>query len=253
MAVSLRELTDYLGSYLAVDRGGDYAPNGLQVEGRSEIKKLAIGVSACLELFERAQAGGADACLVHHGIFWRGQSSVLTGVQYRRVSALIESGMALLAYHLPLDAHPEVGNNAVAARELGLTEISPFARHEGVDIGVVGHFPTAVRAASLVERVGALLGQEPLAFLSGPDPVSTMAIVSGAAEGDFREAITMEIDAFLTGEASEWVMNVARESRTHFLAGGHYATERLGVKALGRHLGQKFPIEVEFIDIPNPI
>lgn len=253
MAVLLKELADYLSSYLEIARGGDYAPNGLQVEGRAEINKLAIGVSACLELFERARSGGADACLVHHGIFWRGQSSVLTGVQYRRVRALIESEISLLAYHLPLDAHPEVGNNAVAARELGLTELAPFARHEGIDIGVVGHFPQALAAIALVDQVEALLGQKPLAFLSGRDPISTLAIVSGAAEGDFREAIALGIDAFLTGESSEWVMNLARESGTHFLAGGHYATERLGVQALGQHLAKRFDLEVEFIDIPNPI
>jgi len=253
MAVSLSELTGYLSSYLEIGRGGDYAPNGLQVEGRAEIKKLVVGVSACLELFERARALGADACLVHHGIFWRGQSSVLTGVRYRRVRALIESEISLLAYHLPLDAHPEVGNNAVAARELGLSELAPFACHEGIDIGVAGRFSEALAATALVERVEALLGQKPLAFLSGPDPISSLAIVSGAAEGDFREAIDLGIDAFLTGEVSEWVMNLARESGTHFLAGGHYATERLGVQALGQHLAERFDLKVEFIDIPNPI
>lgn len=253
MAVPLRELSEYLDTYLEVSRGGDYAPNGLQVEGRSEIKKLAIGVSACLELFERARSADADACLVHHGIFWRGQSPVLTGVQYRRVRALLESEMSLLAYHLPLDAHPEVGNNAVAARKLGLVDLSPFARHEGLDIGVVGRFPQNIAASDLVQRVEELFGQEPIAFLSGRDPLATLAIVSGAAEGDFREAIALGVDAFLTGEVSEWVMNLSRESGTHFLAGGHYATERLGVQALGQHLAQRFGFVVEFIDVPNPI
>ncbi|HKI86251.1 MAG TPA: Nif3-like dinuclear metal center hexameric protein [Thermoanaerobaculia bacterium] len=253
MGVRLVELTRYLGSYLEVDRGGDYAPNGLQVEGRAEVNKLVTGVSACLELFERARDVSADVCLVHHGIFWKGQSPVLTGVQYGRVRLLIDSGISLLAYHLPLDAHREVGNNAIAARELGLMDLVSFARHEGLDIGVRGRFPQTITASDLVDRVEALLGQKPLAFLHGPDPLSTMAIVSGAAEGDFRESIALGVDAFLTGEVSEWVMNLARESGTHFLAGGHYATERLGVQALGRHLGETFDLDVEFIDVPNPV
>jgi len=246
-------LVAYLDSYLDAGAGTDYGPNGLQVEGRAEIRRLVTGVSACVELFERAAAVGADAVLVHHGIFWRFTSPVLTGHQMRRVEVLLRSGMSLLGYHLPLDRHPEVGNNALAAHGLGLADLEPFAVHEGLAVGFRGRFPRAVPVADLLERCRALFAQEPLAFTSGPDPVSTLGVVSGGAQTELLQAIAAGLDAYLTGEASEWVMNVARENHIHYLACGHYATERLGVRALGERLAQEFQIEVEFIDVPNPV
>jgi dinuclear metal center YbgI/SA1388 family protein len=246
-------LVAHLDSYLESAAGSDYGPNGLQVEGRPEIRRLATGVSACVELFERAAAAGADAVLVHHGIFWRFTSPVLTGHQLRRVEVLLRSGMSLLGYHLPLDRHPEVGNNALAARGLGLVELAPFAAYEGLPVGFRGRFPAPVAVADLLARCRALFGQEPLAFTAGPDPLSTLGIVSGGAQSELPQAIAAGLDAYLTGEASEWVMNVARENRIHYLACGHYATERLGVRALGERLAREFDLEVEFIDVPNPV
>ncbi len=251
--VALAELVSYLERYLEIDAVTDYGPNGLQVEGRERVAKLVTGVSACAELFERAAGAGADSVLVHHGIFWKGAPPQLTGFRFRRVAGLVRSGLSLLAYHLPLDRHLEVGNNAVAARRLGLVDVEPFGLHQGVAIGVRGRFAEPLEAAELIARCARVFGSEPLAFAAGPAEISTLGIVSGAAEDLIHEAVAAGLDAYLTGEASEWVMNVARESGIHFLAAGHYATERLGVEALGRHLGERFGIEVEFIDVPNPV
>ena len=251
--VSLTDLVTYLDGYLEAGVGKDYCPNGLQVEGRRDVRKLAAGVSACEELFVRARKQGADGVIVHHGLFWQDQSGALTGVHYRRVAELIRAEMSLLAYHLPLDRHPVVGNNAVAARAFGLGDIEPFGDYEGQPIGFCGTFAEAVSTADFLERCQKIYGQEPLAFTHGPDPVSTVAIVSGAAAALLYEAVDRKIDLFLTGEPREWIMNVARETGTHFVAAGHYATERLGIHALGKHLQDQFGIGVEFIDIPNPV
>ena len=247
------ELVRYLDRYLEAATGGDYGPNGLQVEGRPEIHKLTTGVSACEELFERAAAEGADAVLVHHGIFWRGLPSTLVGMRYRRVAALVRSGLSLIAYHLPLDRHPEVGNNALAARAFGLVDLQPFAEAEGMPVGFSGRFPEPLPAAELVARCRTVFEREPLVLGAGPDPVRTLGIVSGGAQSELWAAVEAGLDAFLTGEASEWVMNVARECGLHYLAAGHYATERLGVRALGDHVAARFGVEVEFIDVPNPV
>jgi len=247
-----RALAHYLDEYLAAREVSDYCPNGLQVEGERVIRKVVTGVSACRELFERAIAAGADAVLVHHGLFWEGDSRTLTGVQYRRVAPLVRSGMGLLAYHLPLDRHLTVGNNAVAAKRLGLYSVEPFAVHKGVEVGVKGRFPEPVAARELVERCREVFAREPLAFLHGPDPISTVGMVSGGAQRDVHQALAEGLDAFITGEVSEWVMNLVREAGIHYLSCGHHATERFGVQALGEHLAERFGIEAEFIDIPNP-
>ena len=249
--VSRDALVSHLDQYLD-SRGRDYGPNGLQVEGREEIRKIVTGVSACQELFARAREARADAVLVHHGLFWEGMPRTLTGFQYRRVAELIRGEMSLIAYHLPLDRHLEVGNNAVAGRQLGLRRIEPFGEHDGLPLGVKGLFPEAVPAEELVERCRKVYGQEPLAYLAGPESISTLGIISGGGQREFYSAIGEGLDAYITGEVTEWVMNVARETRTHYLAAGHYATERLGVRALGEHLAERFGIEVEFIDVPNP-
>ena len=233
-------LLTYLDQYLD-SRGRDYGPNGLQVEGKAEIRKIATGVSSCQELFARAREAGADAVLVHHGLFWEGMPRTLTGFQYRRVAELIHGGMNLIAYHLPLDRHAEVGNNAVAGRELGLADLQPFGLHDGLPIGFKGRFPEPIAAAELVARSRRVYQQEPSTFLEGPDPVSTLGIISGGAQRDLYTAIEDGLDAYITGEVSEWVMNVAREARIHYIAAGHYATERPGVEELARALGRQFP------------
>ena len=252
MATQLAALVAYLDEYLDT-RGRDYGPNGLQVEGRAEIGKVVTGVSACQELFVRAREAGADAVLVHHGLFWEGMPRTLTGFQYRRVAELIRGDMSLLAYHLPLDRHPEVGNNAIAGREIGLVDLEPFGDHDGLPVGFKGRFPQPIPAADLLDRCRRIYHHEPFAFLEGPDPVATLGIISGGAQQDVYTAIQEGLDAFITGEVSEWVMNVTREAKIHYLAAGHYATERLGIRALGEHLRERFGIEAEFIDVPNPV
>ncbi len=251
--ISCSELVDYLDELLDARSGEDYGPNGLQVEGRPTIRRLVTAVSSCHELFVRARQTDADGVLVHHGIFWKGMPAVLTGMQFRRVRELIAGGINLLAYHLPLDRHPVYGNNALAAKALELVDVEPFATCKGLPIGCKGRFAEPIAATELRRRCAEIFAQEPLAFEEGPDPLRTLGIVSGGAQHDFHTAIAEGLDAFITGEVSEWVMNVAKESGTHYLAAGHYATERLGVRALGEHLAERFGIEVEFIDLPNPV
>ncbi|HXU29496.1 MAG TPA: Nif3-like dinuclear metal center hexameric protein [Thermoanaerobaculia bacterium] len=246
-------LVAYLDQYLDAKRGRDYGPNGLQVEGRREIRKIVTGVSGCLELFERAHAAGADAILVHHGIFWDWMPRQLTGFHFARVAELIRHEINLIAYHLPLDRDSKVGNNAVAARAFGLVDLEPFAPHEGLPTGFKGRFPEPISAEELVARCTTIYGQAPLAFLGGPDAVPTLGIVSGGAQKEVYVALAEGLAAYITGEVSEWVMNVAREAGIHYLSAGHYATERLGVIALGEHLRERFGLEVEFIDVPNPV
>lgn len=247
------DLVRHLDVLLESPRQSDYGPNGLQVEGRREVHKVVTGVSACAELFERAAAAGADAVLVHHGIFWKGTPQPLVGFQFRRVASLLTHHLSLIAYHLPLDRHPTLGNNVLGARALGLVDLAPFALHEGEPVGFRGRFPEPLSPPELTRRIAAVYGQEPLAFLAGPDPVATLGLVSGGAQGELHQAIAAGLDAYLTGEASEWVMNVARENCIHYLAAGHYATERLGIRALGEHLAIELGLEVEFIDVPNPV
>jgi len=251
--VPLADLAAYLDELLDARRGRDYGPNGLQVEGRPLVGKVATGVSACRELFLRAREAGADTVLVHHGLFWEWMPRQLTGFHFERVAELVRSGMSLLAYHLPLDRHAGLGNNAVAARRFGLVDLEPFCLYEGLPVGFKRRFPEPVAPDRLAALCREVYGQEPLAFLSGPSPVATLGIVSGGAQKELYDAIADGLDAYLTGEVSEWVMNVAREAGIHYLAAGHYATERLGVQALGEHLAERFGVEVEFIDVPNPV
>lgn len=253
MPVDRDELVSYLDAYLAASEDQDFGPNGLQIEGRREIRKIVTGVSSCQELHERAVDAGADAVMVHHGVFWSYMPHGLTGMTYRRVAPLIRHDVNLLAYHLPLDRHPEVGNNAVAARALGLTNLASFCPYEGRDIGFCGRFPEPLPVAELTRRLAHFYQREPLLQGAGPDLVATLGIVSGGAQKEVYQAIERGLDAYVTGEVSEWVMNVARESGIHFFSCGHYATERCGIRALGDHVAARFGVEVEHVDIPNPV
>lgn len=246
-------LIRYLDEYLEGQKAPDMGPNGLQVEGRPEIRRVITGVSACLELFEKAQQTGADAVLVHHGIFWDGAPTALTGFQYRRVAALIRNGINLIAYHLPLDRHPTLGNNALAAEALGLEHLRSFAEYKGHPVGFGGTFEEPVSPQELLRRAHEFYKREPLAFLEGPDPVRSLAIVSGGAQKEIYRAAAEGYDAYITGEVSELVMNVAREAKVHFLSCGHYATEVCGIQALGDHIAERFGLDVEFVDVPNPV
>jgi dinuclear metal center YbgI/SA1388 family protein len=244
----------YLDELLEPAAFSDYGPNGLQVPGPEEVRTVVTGVSASAELFERAAAHGADLVLVHHGLFWTGAPLALTPSAKRRLQLLFEHDMALVAYHLPLDGHPEVGNNALLAAGLGCTSREPFALHKGVAIGCGGRFEgDGIAAGELVARVEELTGRAPLAFLDGPERVRTIGIVSGAGADYLGAAVAAGHDAFLTGEPAERVMTHAREERIHFLAAGHYATETLGIRRLGELLAERFEVAQLFIDVPNPI
>ena len=250
----LLNLLTYLNDLLSPDSFSDYGPNGLQVPGPERVETVVTGVSASAELFERAAEHDADLVLVHHGIFWDRAPLALTPSSKRRLQLLFDHGMALAAYHLPLDGHPEVGNNALIAEGLGCTSREPFAIHKGMPIGIAGHFAgDGISAGELVARVRTLTEREPLAFLSGPERVRSIGIVSGAAADYLTDAVTAGYDAFITGEPTERVMTQAQEDNIHFVAAGHYATETFGVRRLGELLAERFQLRHLFVDIPNPI
>lgn len=233
----------------------DYGPNGLQVPGAPEVGTVVTGVSAHLELFERAAARGADLVLVHHGLFWEGAPRALDRVGVARLRVLLEHDIALAAYHLPLDGHQEHGNNALLAAALGAASWVPFAPHKGVPLGVAATFPgEGISRTELVDRVRDVTeGREPLAFLHGPERVRRVGIVSGAASDHVHDALAAGLDAFITGEPAERAMAIARDYGISFLAAGHHATERFGVRRLGELLAERFGVAHEFIDVPNPI
>jgi dinuclear metal center YbgI/SA1388 family protein len=238
-----------LDAFLAPDHFTDYGPNGLQVPGTRDIDTIVTGVSASEQLFERAAAEGAQMVLVHHGLFWRGMPQEIDAALHRRLAPLFRHDIALAAYHLPLDAHPEVGNNALLAEGLGIVERETFA-----EIGMAGRFPgDGVRKEELAERVEALTGRAPLHLDFGPDMVRSMAIVSGGAPDHLTDAIAAGHDAYLTGEPAERVFTQAREAGVHFFAAGHYATETFGIRRLGEWLAERLDVRHVFVDDPNPI
>jgi len=234
----------------------DLGPNGLQVSGAFEVRRIVTGVSAQVELFERAAELDAQLVLVHHGLFWNFHPPGLDRRRLERLRVLLEHDLSLLAYHLPLDAHPEIGNNALLAKALGCESHEPFGLYRERAIGRLGRFPEVegIGVGELVERVSAATGgRTPLLQGAGPDRVRTIGIVSGSAADSLDEAIERGCDAFLTGEPREHVMADAREAGIHFLAAGHYATETHGIRALGERLSERFGIEHVFVDLPNPV
>jgi len=232
----------------------DLGPNGLQVPGPSEIDKVVTGVSAQRALIERAVADGAQLVLVHHGLFWDFLPTGLTPVLAERLRPLFKHDVALAGYHLPLDAHPEVGNNAILAERLGCERHEPFGTFRGVPIGRAGTFPgDGIAAAHLFARVREITARVPTVFDGGPERVRRIGIVSGSGADMLPEAAALGLDAFLTGEPREHVMADAREAGVHFIAAGHYATETFGVRALGDWLAHRFGIEHVWVDIPNPV
>ena len=247
------EIVSYLDDLLDPAAFDDYGPNGLQVPGTEEVELVVTGVSASLELFERAAEAGAQLVLCHHGLFWEFHSRALSPAMKRRLELLFSRGMSLAAYHLPLDAHPESGNNALLCQALGLTRSEPFGEHRGRTIGFVGRSEEGLTLADLRERCASALGQEPFVWEAGPASLRSVGVVSGAGASMLREAVERGLDAFLTGEPAEHVMADAREAGVHFLAAGHYATETLGVRRLGELLSAELGVEHRFIDVPNPV
>jgi dinuclear metal center YbgI/SA1388 family protein len=250
----LTSIISALDELLTPDAFQDMGPNGLQVPGRDDVSTVVTGVTASRELCERAVTEDAELVLVHHGLFWDFHPAGLTPVLAERLRPLFKHDIALAGYHLPLDAHPEVGNNAILAERLGCARHEAFGDHKGTSIGRCGTFPgDGVPAAELFERVREVTARMPTVFDGGPERVRRIGIVSGGGAGHLEEAIEAGLDAFLTGEPREHVMSLAREAGIHFIAAGHYATETFGVRALGDWLAARFGIQHVWIDIPNPV
>ena len=250
METTIASVTDLIADLDALlDPGAfdDYGPNGLQVPGREHVETVVTGVSASAALLMQAIDAGADLVLVHHGLFW-GERGPLDRELAGRLKLLLTADVGLAAYHLPLDAHLEVGNNALLARALGAGAVEPFA-----GIGVRATFSEAIDPDTLLARVRDVTEREPLAFCDGPDAIATLAVVSGAGASLLGPAIAAGADAFITGEPREPSMASARESGVHFVAAGHHATERLGVQALGEGLARKFGVRHVFVDVANPV
>lgn len=250
----LTEIVAHLDELLEIGAFDDYGPNGLQVPGRLSVERVVSGVSGGLELFEAARDRGAQLVLVHHGILWDFHPRRLNRVMAGRLRVLLENDISLAMYHLPLDAHPQRGNNALIAQALGCAATRPFGMARGRPIGVAGELPGDGREATeLFAAVAALTGREPLVFDYGPQRVRNIGIISGAAAGSVSQAIGEGLDCFVTGEPAEHVMNDAREGAIHFVAAGHYATETFGIRALGEHVAERFGVSHEFLDLPNPV
>jgi len=234
----------------------DYGPNGLQVPGADQVTKVVTAVSAHQELFERAAAAGAQMVLCHHGIFWGTGPGPIDARMKRRLKTLFDADISLAAYHLPLDAHAEVGNNALICRALGFDPVEPFAVTRGKAIGWIGRAGDdgGVTIDELLARARATFDRDDvLHFDGGPDRIRTLGVVSGGGDGFFGEAIAAGVDAFVSGEPSEPAMADAREAGVHFLAAGHWASETFGVRRLGDLLAERFGVEHEFIAVPNPV
>lgn len=253
MPVTLTDLAQAIDDLLEPGRFQDYCPNGLQVEGRGRVQRLLTGVTACQALLDAAVDWRADAILVHHGYFWKGESPVLTGMKRRRLATLLVNDISLLAYHLPLDAHPELGNNAQLGQRLGILNPRPMDPTRSDAIGDIGELPAALAAGELVERLAALTGRPPLHVGDPGALVRQVAWCTGAAQSWLPAALAAGADLFITGEASEPTVHIAREEGIHFVAAGHHATERYGVQALGEYLATRYGLQHRYVDIDNPV
>jgi dinuclear metal center YbgI/SA1388 family protein len=243
------ELQSHLGQLLGVDRFRDYGPNGLQVEGRTQVRRLVSGVTASLELIETAVQERADALLVHHGLFWRGQDGRITGWLRSRVALLLAHEINLYAYHLPLDDHPEFGNNAQFGARLGLKADSRFGEQ---DLGFAGASSALTSLDLLVSAGERVCARAPVVAPGDGRPLRRIGWCTGGAQGFFEAAIAAGVDAFVTGEISEPQAHIARETGVAFVACGHHATERFGAPALAAHVASTFDLEHRFIDLHNP-
>ena len=252
MAESMK-LVAYCNRLLENNAFQDYCPNGLQVEGRAQVKRIITGVTASQAMIEAAIAAEADMLLVHHGYFWRGEAYPITGLKRRRIRALLEHDINLVAYHLPLDVHATLGNNVQLAQLLGWQITGGLEPDNPRSVGLQGELPEALGGEELAQQLNLALKREPL-FIRGHDrPVKRIAWCTGAAQGYIDKAVALGVDAFITGEISEPTVHIARECGINFYAAGHHATERYGVQALGKHLAEEFGVEHRFIDIDNPV
>ena len=247
--IELRNLEKYIDELLMVKQFDDYAPNGLQVEGRKRIGKIVTAVTASQAVLDQAIIEGADAILVHHGYFWKGEAQAIVGIKQRRVKTLLQADVSLLGYHLPLDAHPMLGNNAELAKVLNLKVESSFAN----GIAFMGVMNQPCAGEIFAQRITEALGRKPLHIAGNNRLIKKIAWCSGGAQGYLEGAAMLGADAYLTGEASEQSFHNALELGVHFYAAGHHATERYGIKALGEHLAERFGLQHHFIDQDNPV
>ena len=253
MPVSLKELELELKKVLRPEQFKDYCPNGLQVEGRKEISKLVTGVTACQELITAAAEAGADALLVHHGYFWRGEDQSISGIKKVRIEALLKHELSLLAYHLPLDVHQEFGNNVQLGKVLGIEINGELGKQNNHPIGLTGTIDQGTDFETLKALIADKLDRQPLAIEGKSKTIKSIAWCTGAAQNYIELAVSAGADAYITGEVSEPTVHIARESGIHFFSAGHHATERYGVQAIGSYLASKFNLDHQFIDIDNPV
>jgi dinuclear metal center YbgI/SA1388 family protein len=254
LAAKRDEIIEFCDDLLDAAAFADYAPNGLQVPGAEEVERIVTGVSAHRELIERAVGAGAQMLIAHHGLFWEFHPRALSKATADRLRLALGADLSVAAYHLPLDAHPKLGNNALLRDALGFEPSpEPFGEAKGVPIGVVGRSAVGVPADELAERVRTVTAREPLVFAAGPGLIRSIGIISGAGASAVHEAVALRLDALLTGEPAEHVMADAREGGLHFIAAGHYATETFGVRALGEAIAERFGVQHEFVDVPNPV
>lgn len=249
MAVRRSELAIYLNDLLKADQFKDYCPNGLQVEGSETIERIVTGVTASQRLIEEAIAHNAQAILVHHGYFWKGENPAVTGIKKSRVATLLEHDINLFAYHLPLDAHEQFGNNVQLAQLMGWSIDGELPG----TVGLMGMVDGAETGATLKRKLSEALNYDVLHIGEESDDIESIAWCTGAAQGYIEQAIEYGVDAFVSGEISEPTVHLALESGVHYFAAGHHATERGGVRSLGEHLGHQFDVDVQFIDLPIPV
>ncbi|MDP3744413.1 MAG: Nif3-like dinuclear metal center hexameric protein [Methylotenera sp.] len=248
--VTINELTHYTQQLMQVERFKDYCPNGLQVEGRAEIRKVVTGVTASMALLEAAYSANADLILVHHGYFWKNEDARILGIKRKRIAYLLKHDLNLMAYHLPLDAHAELGNNVQLGRVLGILPISYIGESNLVAYGELEQVLTLGEFAKLIEKQ---LQRTPLVIGNPRQKIQKVAWCTGAAQGYMDAAMQLGADVFISGEISEQTTHQALETGVSYISAGHHATERYGIQALGEHLAEKFNLTHEFIDIKNPV
>lgn len=254
MTAKLNEILKSMNQWMDVDKVKDYCPNGLQVEGKEDVSKILLGVTACQALVDKAIEIDADLILVHHGYFWKGESPVVSGMKRNRLKSLLVNDISMAAYHLPLDIHPEFGNNAQLGVLLGL-ELEKYHKVDGLPLMAVGKLqvPQSIDEWSL--HIAKSLGREPLLLKSdqGVKEVSRVAWCTGGAQGFIGEALSLGVDAYLSGEVSEPTFHTVVEEGIHYISAGHHATERYGIQALGEKIAGTFDVTVSFFDVDNPV
>lgn len=253
MAVQLKALVSELAALLDVRQFNDYCPNGLQVEGRPDVRRIITAVTASQAAIDAAIEKKADILLVHHGYFWRGEEPILTGMKRRRIKSLLDHDITLLAYHLPLDAHPVLGNNAQLGKLLGWETVEPLSLHNNKPMGLVADLKEPITSQALADRLRDRLQRDAMLIAGGPEKIRRVAWCTGGAQSYIHHALNAGADAFISGEISEQTTHIARESGIHYFAAGHHATERYGVQALGQWLVERFGVEHEYVEIDNPV